>query len=116
MPESLRNKLYAYVRENLEDEREDGWEDAQFMYKLRKKSLGPFKNDIWLMTEDEKNVVRAKLAETLEQLFTKLNIVGTAHTVRKYIGEKTIAVDSANTLMDKIDPNNIDHNSDSNDE
>lgn len=90
LPEALREKMYAYVKENLQQEREEGWEDAQFVYKLRKKAFGPFKKDLWLISEPEKEVIRKKLSETLENLFTKLNIIGTSHTVRKYIGEKDI--------------------------
>ena len=70
---------------NFSEEKEEGWTDEQFIYKLRKKAIGPNKKALWLMPEDEKNNIRAKLAEELEILFQKLNIVGTSHTVKKYI-------------------------------
>lgn len=90
MPEAMRNKLYDYVKENFSDEREDGWTDEQFMYKTRKKAIGPNKKELWLMSEDDKAQIRQKLSEELGILFEKLNIVGTAHTVRQYIGENSI--------------------------
>lgn len=88
MPTVLRDKLYSYCRENLSDERKDNWSDEQFIYKTRKKAFGPHKKDMWLISEDEKNVIRGALAEEFETLFQKLNILGTAHTIRKYIGEQ----------------------------
>jgi fructose/tagatose bisphosphate aldolase len=87
MPEYMRNKFYDYVRANLENEREEGWSDEQFIYKLRKKAIGPHKKDLWLLPEQEKEVIRQKLSEEFEILFQKLNIIGTAHTVHQYIGE-----------------------------
>ncbi len=90
MPEALRNKMYEYVTSSLQNEREEGWSDEQFLYKLRKKAVGPFKKEMWLMSETDKEVVRKKLSEELEILFQKLNIVGTAHTVHEYIGEPTL--------------------------
>jgi fructose/tagatose bisphosphate aldolase len=90
MPEGLRNKMYEYVKTNLQNEREDGWTDEQFLYKLRKKAVGPFKKEMWLMSESDKEIVRNKLSEQLEVLFQKLNIVGTAHTVHQYIGESSL--------------------------
>lgn len=87
MPEHMRSKLYEYVRSEFASERDERWSDEQFLYKTRKKAFGPYKKDLWLLSEDEKNVIRAALAEEFEVLFQKLNIIGTAHTVRQYIGE-----------------------------
>lgn len=87
MPESLREKLYSYCREHFESEKEEGWTDEQFVYKTRKKAFGPHKKDIWLLSEDDKNSIRKALSEEFEVLFQKLNIAGTAHTVRQYTGE-----------------------------
>jgi len=90
MPEYMRNNLYDYVRAEFGEEKEEGWTDEQFIYKTRKKAIGPHKKDLWLLPENDKNVIREKLSEELEILFQKLNIVGTAHTVRQYIGEKDL--------------------------
>lgn len=89
LPQHTRDVLYAYINETFQGEREDGWTDEQFIYKTRKKALGPHKKDLWLLSEDEKNVIRAALAAEFEILFQKLNITGTAHTVRQYIGEQS---------------------------
>ncbi len=85
MPVHLREKLYQYCRDNFENEREEGWTDEQLLYKTRKKAFGPHKKEMWLMSEDEKNVVRQALAAEFEILIQKLNLKGNAHTVRQYI-------------------------------
>ena len=45
---------------------------------------------MWIMNEDEKNVIRGALAEEFEMLIQKLNLKGNAHTVRQYISETSI--------------------------
>lgn len=88
MPEALRQKLIDYTMDNFKDERKDDWDDEQFVYRLRKKSLGPHKKEIWAMQDFEKTKVRQKLGEELDMLFDSLNLAGTAHTIRKYIGPR----------------------------
>lgn len=87
MPSYLKDKLYEYVNNNLQNEREEGWSDDQFVYKLRKKALGPHKKDLWLISEPEKDVIREKLSAEIDLLFQKLNIAGTSHTIRQFVGE-----------------------------
>jgi fructose/tagatose bisphosphate aldolase len=88
MPINLREKLERYVVENLQKERKEGWTDEQLIYRMRKKAIGPHKKDLWLISEPDKEVIRKRLSEEFEILFQKLNIVGTAHTVRKYVGKE----------------------------
>ena len=42
-PPELRERIYGFVRQNLADERGAKDTDEQFIYKSRKKALGPFK-------------------------------------------------------------------------
>ena len=86
LPEELRERIYQYLREKYAEEKEEGWTDEQFIYKLRKKAVGQFNKELWLISEPDKEVIRHALAEELEILFQKLNIIGTAHTIRKYLG------------------------------
>jgi fructose/tagatose bisphosphate aldolase len=85
LPEELREKMHQWTMENCTDEREEKWNDAQFVYKLRKKAVGPFKKDCWNLSEDDRKKVREALGVKLRFLFESFNIAGTAHTVRKYI-------------------------------
>jgi hypothetical protein len=54
-----------------------------FLYKTRKKALGPFKRQLWeLSTRDE---ILASQEEKLRFLFDKLNVAGTRSMIEKYI-------------------------------
>lgn len=85
VPADLREKMHQWTLENCIDEREEKWNDTQFIYKLRKKSVGPFKKDCWNLSEEDRKKVREALGVKLRFLFESFNIAGTAHTVRKYI-------------------------------
>lgn len=85
LPSELREKMHQWTMENCTDEREEKWNDKQFVYKLRKKSVGPFKKDCWNLPETERAKIREALGAKLRFLFESFNIAGTAHTVRKYI-------------------------------
>lgn len=85
LPAELREKIHAWVMENLENEREKDWNDTQFIYKMRKKAVGKFKRECWELSSDDKEKVKKALAGKVGFLFDAFNIIGTAHTVRKYI-------------------------------
>lgn len=82
-PAELYAKVEQYCFDNLADERSDGQTDAQFVYKTRKKALGPIKRDLWdLETKDE---IIADQQAKLKYLFEQLGITGNKATVEKYV-------------------------------
>jgi fructose-bisphosphate aldolase class II len=85
LPATLRNEIYEWLRENAKDERKPSDSDEQFFYKTRKKALGPFKPQIWDISEEAK----AKLGHAYDQkfgfLFEQLAIGDTAKYVAKYV-------------------------------
>lgn len=85
LPEKLKNAIYQWIRKNCSAEKQSAWNDEQFIYKLRKKALGPFKQQLWEMSENEKVPVLSALEKQLEFLFNQLNIAGTAKFTDKYI-------------------------------
>lgn len=85
LPKDLLSKMEAWTMENCTEEREENWNDKQFVYKLRKKSVGQFKKECWSLPEEDRKKIREALGEKLRFLFESFNITGTAHTVRKYI-------------------------------
>jgi len=79
----LLAQIEAYCFANTADERKDGETDEQFIYKTRKKALGPFKRQLWeLPTKDE--ILSAQRTE-IEFLFDQLKVAGTAEYVAKYV-------------------------------
>jgi fructose/tagatose bisphosphate aldolase len=85
MPPELTEEIYNWLRANMSGERKEGQTEEQFLYKTRKKALGPFKRAIFSMPAD----LRAKISEALEAefdfLFEQLKIKGTKELIDKYL-------------------------------
>ena len=46
-PAELKAEMYAWIRENATEERKPKDTEEQFIYKARKKAIGPFKAKMW---------------------------------------------------------------------
>jgi len=75
-PAELRNEIYDFLREKFASERKEDQTDEQFIYKTRKKGMGPFKKQMWDLSEAIKAQIRDALKEKFGFLFDKLGIVG----------------------------------------
>ncbi|MCF7877566.1 MAG: aldolase, partial [Candidatus Omnitrophica bacterium] len=85
MPLPLKEKIYSWLDKNFYKERQKDWTDDQFIYKLRKKALGPFKKEIYQLPADLKDKIKSVLKEEFSFLFDKLNLKNTKKIVNKYI-------------------------------
>lgn len=85
MPKDLKEEMYEWVRKNCTDERKETWNDEQFVYKLRKKALGPFKQRLWTLPESEKKTILENLEKQFEFLFEKLNVFNTKDILDRYV-------------------------------
>ena len=85
MPSDLREKMYVWIRENLKAELKEGMTDEQFIYKSRKKSLGPFKKELMSLSQEIRDKIGKELEEKFDFLFGKLNIKDTKKLVDEYI-------------------------------
>jgi len=84
-PETLRQKMYDWVRANVADERKPKDTEAQFLYKTRKKAVGPFKKHFWSLPEEARNAYGATLEKTFSFLFDQLVVGGTKGIVAKFV-------------------------------
>ncbi len=84
-PSSLREKMYDWTRKSCPEERKEGQTDEQFIYKARKKSLGPFKKEIMGLPESVKDAIAQEIEKTFDFLFQQLNVVNTRSLVDKII-------------------------------
>jgi len=89
-PADLRNKIYEWLNKNVASEKKDGQTEEQFLYKTRKKALGPFKKEILSLPDDVKEYMTDEVGAKFEFLFNKLNIAGTKDLVLKYAPSKPI--------------------------
>ena len=85
VPQSLKDEIFDYVKTHHISEKKEGQTEAQFLYKLRKKGLGPFKRKIWELPAEARKRIRASLLIKFSLLMDKLNIAGTQDVVNKYV-------------------------------
>ena len=85
VPESLREEMYAWVRTNAAEERKAKDTEAQFIYKLRKKAVGPFKRQFWSLPQEAREAIGADLEKSFSFLLEQLGVAGTTETVKKFV-------------------------------
>ena len=84
-PEELKNDIYKFLKENFKNEWKPEQTEQQFLYKTRKKAMGPFKKQLWSIDKNVLNEISDKLYEMFSFLFRKLNVVNTKDIVDKYV-------------------------------
>ena len=85
IPAALRDEMYAWLRANAADERKAGDTDEQFIYKTRKKALGPFKERLWNVAGADADKIDRAFDQKFEFLFTQLGASGTAPLVARFV-------------------------------
>lgn len=85
MPDDLRNEIYAWLRLNAADERKPNDTEEQFLYKSRKKAIGPFKAKLWSLPDDKRAEIGAAWEKQFNFLFEQLNIRDTRKLMEKHI-------------------------------
>jgi fructose/tagatose bisphosphate aldolase len=84
-PGELKEKIYKYLKTELQDERKEKDTEEQFIYKTRKKGFGPFKLELWHLPEDTRRKLGAELEKQFSFLFSKLQVNSTYEITRKYV-------------------------------
>jgi len=84
-PSDLREEIARWCSINAADERKGGETEEQFIYKTRKKALGPFKKRMWEFPAEVKGPLIAELEKKFSFLFEKLGVVGSRQTVNQYV-------------------------------
>jgi len=92
LPADLKAEMYAWLREHATEERKPKDTEEQFIYKARKKAIGPFKRRLWGMGEDVRAAIGRSLEERFAFLMKQLNIGGTADAVAKYVTVTPVAL------------------------
>jgi fructose/tagatose bisphosphate aldolase len=83
-PAQLRDEIYTYIQDKYADERKPDQTRKQFIYKARKKGVGPFKEAIWNMPEELRERISEELETKFDLLFKKLNVHDTFGLAKKY--------------------------------
>jgi fructose/tagatose bisphosphate aldolase len=85
LPPALKEEMYAWVRQNAQEERKAKDTEEQFIYKARKKAIGPFKRQLWSLADDARAAIGRSLEEQFMFLMEKLRIGGTAEAVARHV-------------------------------
>jgi fructose/tagatose bisphosphate aldolase len=84
-PADLKAEMYAWIREHATEERKPKDTEEQFIYKARKKALGPFKQRMWSIPVPARQAIGQSLEERFTFLMRQLNIPKTASVVAKFV-------------------------------
>ena len=111
-PEALRREISEWLMVNAAGERKPKDTEAQFLYKTRKKAVGPFKKQFWTLPEAALAAIGASLEKQFAFLFEQLAVGRTTGIVAKHVqaseahqslpeaGVKTVKGESTGGLAD----------------
>ncbi len=91
LPESLKAEMMDWVRANCADERSEDQTEEQFLYKTRKKALGPFKRRLWELPDPAQGEIGEHLYRKFCVLFDALAVGGTRELVERWVTPLPIA-------------------------
>jgi fructose/tagatose bisphosphate aldolase len=84
-PQGLKQDIYQYLKSKHADEWKSGKTEEQFLYNTRKKGLGPFKAEMWGLTEKIRSAIRMDLEGKFGFYFDQLQVGDTQDLVRKFV-------------------------------
>jgi fructose/tagatose bisphosphate aldolase len=84
-PYPLKREIERWLDENAAEDRKKGETQPQFLYKTRKKAIGPYKEQVWNLPDGTKEAIRDTLEEKFQFLFGKLRVGNTRALVGKYV-------------------------------
>ena len=89
-PSELRQKIYAWLKVNAIDEKKETDTEEQFIYKTRKKALGPFKKEIMGLSKEIREEIAKEVEEKFDFLFQQLRVINNKELVLKYTPFKRV--------------------------
>jgi len=87
-PADLKKRIYEWLKVNAASEAKQGETEEQFLYKTRKKALGPFKKKIMKLPQQTRDTIAAEIENKFDFLFKQLNVVNKRDLVNKYTVRK----------------------------
>jgi len=84
-PGDLKAQIYSYLDANHSNERKAGESDIQFHLKTRKKSIGPFKPELWALPDASREAVFQALEDEFAFYYENLNVAGTRDLVDELV-------------------------------
>ena len=91
LPKDLRRDVNEWVKVEAKEEWKKGDSEEQFLYKSRKKAIGPFKRRFWDLPAETRAAIGADLEKTFAFLFEQLRVKGTRAVTDKYVKPKLVS-------------------------
>jgi len=91
LPNDLRREVNEWVKREAKEEWKKGDTEEQFIYKSRKKAIGPFKRRFWDLPADVRAAIGADLEKTFAFLFEQLRVKGTRASTDRYVKPKLVS-------------------------
>jgi len=85
LPGVLRETMNRWVTDHAASERKPSDSPEQFLYKSRKKALGPFKEALWNLPVGTRDAIAADFEEKFAFLFEQLKAGGTRAIIDRYV-------------------------------
>jgi fructose/tagatose bisphosphate aldolase len=92
-PADLKAEMYGWIREHAQEERKPKDTEEQFIYKARKKAIGPFKKRMWSIPDAARQAIGQSLEDRFSFLMRQLKINDTAPAVAKFVKALELPVD-----------------------
>jgi fructose/tagatose bisphosphate aldolase len=84
-PAELKANMYEWLKTTAANEARADETEEQFLYKTRKKALGPFKKEIMSLPREVRDAIAAEIEHKFEFLFKQLNAVNNRDVVNQYV-------------------------------
>jgi len=85
LPPEQRAEMLEWCVATCAGERKPGETDEQFLYKTRKKAIGPFKRQLWTLPAEAAEEIAGNLRAKFGLLFDELKIAGTRALVERHV-------------------------------
>jgi fructose/tagatose bisphosphate aldolase len=92
-PADLKSEMYDWVRANATEERKPKDTEEQFLYKARKKAIGPFKQRMWSIADGGRKAIGQSLEDRFAFLMRQLKINDTASVVARFVKAPQLPID-----------------------
>jgi len=89
-PADLKKRIYDWLKVNTANDAKQGETEEQFLYKTRKKALGPFKKEIMGLPQETRDAIAAEIENKFDLLFKQLHVVDKRDYVDKYVTLKRL--------------------------
>lgn len=82
-PVELRAKIHDFLKKECQNEWKEGWTEEQFLYKTRKKATGPFRKEIWNISQENRDKIAGALEEKFSIMFKELGVYNTREIIEE---------------------------------